>query len=388
MRILWHGIGPWHKTGYGVQTALFAPLLRDLGHEVAIAFMGRKGTDDDPATAHPSARDALRAGNWEGIPVTGPGLTEFGMPSRLHVRAAFGGHDPDLVIVLKDAWILTPGDYARYPNVVVWANIDTTPLGVPDRRFFEAASHVIPASPSLHGQAAMRKAGLEHARYVPHGIDTAFWTPGDRAEARQLLGLSPRAFVAGINATNVGPRKAWGEQFEAFATLYHLERHLDPYLLCHTAPEHPEGINLRELAAFHGITDRVLFGSQVNMTAEQIRTWYRSLDVLMAATYGEGFGLPIVEALSCGVPVIAADSTAMTEKVKPHGNGWLVQCQPWWNQHHQSNWAIPRTREITAKLGRGDPSSPALRHQFAAERYDAGRIAAEYWKPLIEELTA
>ena len=36
--------------------------------------------------------------------------------------------------------------------------------------------------------------------------------------------------------------------------------------------------------------------------------WYRSLDVLSACSYGEGFGLPILEAQACGSPAIVTDA--------------------------------------------------------------------------------
>ena len=37
MKILWHSNAPWAQTGYGQQTALFAPRLRALGHELALS---------------------------------------------------------------------------------------------------------------------------------------------------------------------------------------------------------------------------------------------------------------------------------------------------------------------------------------------------------------
>ena len=36
MRILWHGVKGSIKTGYGQQTKLFTPRIRDAGHEIAI----------------------------------------------------------------------------------------------------------------------------------------------------------------------------------------------------------------------------------------------------------------------------------------------------------------------------------------------------------------
>jgi glycosyltransferase involved in cell wall biosynthesis len=49
---------------------------------------------------------------------------------------------------------------------------------------------------------------------------------------------------------------------------------------------------------------------------------YGSLDVLLNPAIGEGFGVPMLEAQSCGVPVITTDFSAMTEVVAA---GWHVR---------------------------------------------------------------
>lgn len=379
MRILWHGIGPWHKTGYGQQTAVFAPRLAALGHEVVIAFMGRTGIDDKPATAHPDAKIPLEEGHWQGIPIIGCGLTEFGLPMPLQIRAAFKGHDPDLIIVLKDPWVLSPEPYRRH-RTAIWAAVDCNPMSAPDLDVIRR-SGATPIAMSRFGFSMMRAAGLSPA-YVPHGLEPGTWTPGSREEARDLIGLPERVFIAGINATNVGPRKAWGEQFTAFARFR--RQHKDALLLCHTAPEHPEGINLRELAAAKGIDGAVRFGAGVNMTAGQMASWYRSLDVLLNCSYGEGFGLPILEALACGIPVIGTDCSAISEKIPP-GAGWLARSQPWWNPQHEADWAIPRIDDITTALNKAARKPLTVPPEYAAD-YDADHVTAAYWKPLLEEL--
>lgn len=397
--ILWHGIGPWHRTAYGLLTAEFPYRLRDLGHQVVIAVMGRpekhgeaKGSDEIEAAqalgvtwAHPDSRETRRTGLWDGMRVIGPGTREFGLPKPEQVREAFGGRDPDLIIVLKDPWVLYPDEYRDMPYdcpVLVWANIDCDPIGHPDLEFFRK-SGTIPVAVSKFGLSTMRKHGLKNARYIPHGVDTDFWTPGDRAEARKLIGLPRGVFVAGICAANIGPRKGWGEQFAAFATETRRGRR-DSLLLVHASKKHPEGIDLEDLARFHGIIDNVKFGSNHNMKSNQMRTWYRSLDVLMACTYGEGFGVPIVEALSCGVPVIGTDCSAISEKIQP-GCGWLVKGQKWWHPHFQAEWTIPAVPQIAAKLGLSAGTPKFIRE--SAMKYDAGLITTTMWKPLIEELT-
>jgi glycosyltransferase involved in cell wall biosynthesis len=388
-------------------TAEFVPRIRDLGHEVVLALFGEPAVKDGKPNPrctlnHPGHAGIRSSGTWEGMRVTGPSPAgEFRLPDRGVIWDAFGGHDPDLVLVLKDAWVLNPADY-RGRNTAVWLAFDTEPLGVPDRGFF-AMSGARAVCVSSAGHAMARAAGqewaidgLRTALYVPHGIDTGIWSPGDKNAARSLLGLPRDSFIAGICAANIGPRKAWGEQLAAFAGY----RKADPsaLLLIHAARDHPEGMNLCELAYHLGLRgspdvlhaspgDAVRFGEHTAMDDPQMVNWYRSLDVLLAATYGEGFGIPIVEAMACGVPVIGTGCSAISEKI-PRGAGWLVPGQRWWNPHHQAWWTIPDTGKITGALHRAAkhqawPPGKIREHALA---YDAGHVAKVYWEPVLEEL--
>jgi glycosyltransferase involved in cell wall biosynthesis len=366
MRIGIHFPGPWWPTGYGVQGALFAPLIAGLGHQVALSVMHR----------HPGQRD-----QWGGLPVVGPAAVEYTVPAA-DLKAALGG-DPDLLIVIKDPWVLPPRQLRRW-KTAVWANIDCEPMGRPDLDFFRA-SGAIPLATSKFGLAQMRKAGLDPV-YIPHGIDLGAWQPhqGGTAAARDELGLPRDHFVAGINAVNADLRKGWFEQLRAFASFYH---RLQPrsLLLCHTDPDAKDGSPLRGLVEDLGLADCVRFGSHNRMTGEQMTSWYQALDVLMCCTYGEGFGLPVVEAIACGVPVIGTDCSAITEKI-PAGAGWLVSGQEFWNPQFRACWTAPRIGEITAKLAHAHTRQLTVPRQYAAP-YDAGFITANHWKPFLEEMT-
>lgn len=372
-RILWHGIGPWWPTGYGLQTALFAPRLAALGYRVVISQMG--------------ARPEEATDTYMGVPVIGPGKVEYALPLG-EVLEALGG-PPDLIIVLKDPWVLNPLQF-RGRRTAVWAALDTnSAMGYHDHQFFRG-SGAIPIACARHGHKIMRDAGLD-PYYIPSGIELSQWEPGDQAAARDLLGLPRRAFIAGLCAMNLGgqpSRKAFWEQFKAFATFR--SRHPGALLLAHTAPEHPEGVNLRHMVAALGIEDAVLFGSHTMMRHDQMLSWYQSLDVLMMATMGEGVGLPAMEALACGVPVIATDAAALPERI-PQGAGWLVSGQDWWNSHHRACWVTPSIASIAAaleKAARGRPHHAARRlGPQAMAAYDADYITREYWKPALEELT-
>lgn len=77
---------------------------------------------------------------------------------------------------------------------------------------------------------------------------------------------------------------------------------------------------LHETAAEHGVTDAVVFTGHVPQ--EQMRSVYEKASVLVYASLEEYFGLPILEAMAAGVPVVASDRSSIPEVVG--GAGVLV----------------------------------------------------------------
>ena len=135
---------------------------------------------------------------------------------------------------------------------------------------------------------------------MPHGIDFGTWRiPEDRAALREAQGIGPDTYVIGVNAANNDAiRKAPSEMLLAFAKL--LQSRPDSRLLLHTAVHCDGGQDLEFLAESLGITDKITVVDQYRYNAGLIQPsdladWYGMCDVLLAATYGEGFGLPIVE---------------------------------------------------------------------------------------------
>ncbi len=66
-----------------------------------------------------------------------------------------------------------------------------------------------------------------------------------------------------------------------------------------------------------GIEDKVHFPGYV--PDEELPLWYAAADLLVFPSVYEGFGMPIVEAMSCGTPVIASNASAMPEAVGDAG---------------------------------------------------------------------
>jgi glycosyltransferase involved in cell wall biosynthesis len=73
----------------------------------------------------------------------------------------------------------------------------------------------------------------------------------------------------------------------------------------------------RELAGRLGVADGVIFAGQV--PDEELAAHYQLADVFVTASLHEGFCIPAVEAMACGIPVVGAHATALPETIGPAG---------------------------------------------------------------------
>ena len=113
---------------------------------------------------------------------------------------------------------------------------------------------------------------------------------------------------------------------------------------------------------------------------------YNAFDVLASPSYGEGFGIPIIEAQACGVPVIVSDWTAMTELC---GAGWLVDGDSWYDSAHGSFYLCPAVISIVEAFDAAYDQAAGMKEKaraFALD-YDAELVFMKHWLPLIDELS-
>lgn len=372
-KILFHSNAPWVKTGYGQQTAIFMPRIKSLGYDVAIsAFYG------------------LQSGrtSWRDIPVYPLGMDLYGgdvIPG--HIKD-FGA---DIVITLMDIFALDPNAFKALDGPPAhWFPVDCEPLSILDKAALQQTGGT-PIVFSEHARTQLRDAGYEPL-FVPHGIETNVFKPGNRKQYRELLGIPQDAFCIGLNAANKDTvRKGFPEQFAAFAGFHH--KHKDSLLLVHSTPRvnGTGGSDLTVLAQNLGIQDAIRWADPYSYAAgvytdADMAAWYNCLDLYTGCSYGEGFGIPLIEAQACGVPVVTTDASAMAELAGP---GWKVGAEPWWNSGHQAWWAKPCIGEIAAAYEHAYNGGVNPRRQPAREfalQFDADHVLTEFWKPCLAEL--
>ncbi len=351
-----------------------------MGHDVAIsAFHGQQGG----------------MGEWEGFPVYPAGDHPYGGDVvGLHARH-FGA---SWVIPIMDFWALST-DTLIGLNVAPWSPVDCDPLGEHDlKRHREASIRGLefrcrPIAFSRFGQRVLGESGFP-ALYVPHGVDCSLWVPPEDREAlREAMGVDDK-FVVFMNAANLSKdRKNFAEQMAAFARLH--RRHDDTLLVLHTQESTSQGLNLPLLAAKLGISKAVKFSSQYLMkagmvTAEQLRGSYGMADLYSSCSLAEGFGITVAEAMSCGVPTVVSDNSALTEVGGPC---WKVKCDPRWVPGHDSWWGTPRIDDITKVYERAYQRGPAWTakgqagRQHVLDNYDL-KVVEPQWRAVLGKLEA
>ena len=129
-----------------------------------------------------------------------------------------------------------------------------------------------------------------------------------------VKGLLRGKYVVGVVARNQG-RKMLDKTIEAFSLF--CKDKPEALLYLHCDPDDPAAVfDIRELIRRFNVINRVIFSPirwNENLDYYEMNRVYNVMDTFLLTTSGEGFGIPIVEAMSCEVPVVVTDYTTTRE---------------------------------------------------------------------------
>jgi glycosyltransferase involved in cell wall biosynthesis len=151
------------------------------------------------------------------------------------------------------------------------------------------------------------------------GVALELFTPGNRAAARERLGIDADAFVA-VCARRLVPRMGIDVLFDAWGQFQEALPADSQLLLVGEGPLHDE---LAGRATRAPLAGRVRVLGRV-CDADLIDA-YRAADVAAVPTIAvEGFGLVVVEAAACGTPSIVSDVGGLPEVAGPLDRSLVV----------------------------------------------------------------
>lgn len=380
---------PYQPTGYGQQAGYLVDRLKRDGADVAsLSNYGLEGNNsvyESPYGPVPHYARGFDGYSQDVMPVH----------HNHHVSKHKGKSVKDFILTLYDVWVLRNPALDKI-KIGSWVPMDHTTIP-PKVAAWLKKPNVTPIAMAPNGVRLMQEAGIE-CEYVPHGIDTKVFKPTSTVggqPVREFMGVRDDQFLVGMVGANKANgsihRKAYGENFLAFSLF--VKRYPDAVMYVHADPAAIlGGFNLLDLATSCGIPiDNLLFPNMIDLRygfeQKDMAGFYSAMNVLLAPSYGEGFGIPTVEAQACGTRVIGSNWAATPDLVSD--DCFLVDGQPFWDEAQKSWFTIPSVPSIVSALEAAHKAPRGVSEASIefAQQFDVDYVWDKYWLPVIEKLS-
>lgn len=201
--------------------------------------------------------------------------------------------------------------------------------------------------------------GRTQTALLPVCVDTDLFARGEAAAARRALGLPPDARIM-VFVGRLERAKGTERLVEAFATLASQDESVRLVLIGDGSQRPSLAAQARAL----GVLDRVVFAGWVDH--DELPTWLQASDVLLLPSDDEGLPTVVIEALSCGVPVVATAVGALPTLITDGENGFLLRgrtadelasvtakalCHPWVAEELTASVAVYSAGNVAASVG-------------------------------------
>lgn len=238
----------------------------------------------------------------------------------------------DFIIAQYDLWVLgSAPNLIRQYNVVFcpYVPVDHLLISPNLKRILDSCFHIV--SMCDYGEKLLHEAGYKNVSKIYHGVDTETYKISDKSkeECRTALGFAPNDFVVSMVQMNRAGRKDIPRQLEAISIFRQQNPDIPLKLYLHTLLNQNDGDKLIDLINLNRLQDITRTPPErdyvLGFSEEEMSRVYQGSDILLHASNSEGFGFPLIESMACGTPVIAGDTTSMTEILKPVTPEFLVK---------------------------------------------------------------
>ena len=189
------------------------------------------------------------------------------------------------------------------------------------RAALDRVSRVFSVSDSLRQVALSCGIPPEKLKVVGNGVDISRFSPRSQVAARQSLGIALQSKVM-ITVGGLVERKGFHRVIEAMPELRKQFPELVYLVVGGPSPEGDWTRQLGDLVARLGLEDCVRFLGP--LPADQLSLPLSAADVFVLSTRNEGWANVLLEAMACGLPVVATDVGGNREVVSSPELGVIV----------------------------------------------------------------
>lgn len=178
-----------------------------------------------------------------------------------------------------------------------------------------------------------REFGIDDLVY--HGVDTQEFHPvsssspmtsstgqviTSKKEAKRFLQLPEDSFLV-LRVDRNSHRKNYGDTWRALVPVMEKHKNVHAWLHCKTEGDQLELGQLisRDMGTAYQFHYPGQFNTRRGWANEDLAILYAAADVFVSTSWGEGFGLTLVEAAASGLPIIAQNVSSIPEVVGPGG---------------------------------------------------------------------
>lgn len=282
--------------------------LCDKGHEITALGMGYKGDE------HTFPFKLIPMKDWGEVYVAIHNLKFLWKPDIVVASLDIPWHEQVLQRLMKDT--IPPLPYVGIfpvesdPLCIDWAMIVMQ---------MQAQLTI-----SQFGANECQKQGVP-AEHLQVGIDTVSWripTPKERQALRDSIGFTQDDVIILTVADN-SERKNLGRALQSISLLRKMTNRPIRYALV-TREHNNAGYRLRSLASREDIAvNDIFYLFERGMSFEKLWGMYAVADIFFLPSQAEGLGMPLLEAMACGVPCVATEGAGMKELLAD-GRGILI----------------------------------------------------------------
>ncbi len=306
-KIMWLSDSPMTCTGYSTISTNILNYLSEKGHECFYQAHNYVG-QDLPGLKFKDDRELK-------FTIMGTGREPY---SRDLLVPRIRDLRPNIFGVLLDSFMLYPWilslDFAPAKSIIYFPSDGGGGLPQDCERILKKFN--VSVAMSKFGQKqAFDLYGIK-SYYIPHAVDEKNYFPLDeerRKAIKEKWGLQDK-FVVGSVFRNQG-RKMADRMIKAFAIF--AKTRPDAVLFMHCDPLDSAAVfNIQLLIQRYKLENRCVFTGMKffkGIEYKKMNEIYNAMDVFFLSTSGEGFGVPIIEAMACEVPCVVTDYTTTHE---------------------------------------------------------------------------